>query len=78
MRIHDQRIRFFVERLVALAAPVHKHRHVQRNAFGAAALEFNFTFRPLIRGAFGLCALYGVVNPAHVFIVLRGRRMDGR
>lgn len=69
MRIYDQRIRFFVKRLVALAAPVHKYGHIQRNAFGAAPLELDFIFSVLARGAFGLRALHCVVNPAHVFVV---------
>ena len=39
MGIYDQRIRLFVERLVAFAAPIHKYRHIQRNTFGATPVN---------------------------------------
>ena len=69
VRIHDQRIRFFVEWFVALTAPIHKYGHVQGNALGAAPFKFNFAFGALAGGAFGLRTLHCVVNPAHVFVL---------
>jgi hypothetical protein len=69
VRIYHQRIRLFVERLVALPASIHEYGNVQRNALSAAPLELNFVSSALAGGAFRLRALHCVINPAHVFVV---------